>query len=333
MISETRDIEGNFLRDGKIICDNATCKKTLYMYSSKQDRPSTDRDCFFALPVKLRVVVNGSVTQQILQQLGVPVAFVFRDKAMGYYLDDGSSPKMLDFCSPECVHDWLDGHPEYGLVFHGSLSRQVKFVEDRPDRFRTEVISDSKTGSLSKDSRQLVDMIKDGVIQIRGKTFEAHFSPFRMQGERTRQIGINMNTLLLKCPMKTTVGPFRTKICHHLIQMIAEFTPSAWVCPHCKGLLMMDVRQEVYSYNAANLKLAIPDSDIVLFCYFGDKLDWHDKKTMDWIKRRIGSMKLIYADPYEDEEQMAGLLHGDLLLMPMFTNLEEVQYKFGHLIG
>jgi hypothetical protein len=331
VISETTDIEGN-LRHGKIVCDNAFCQKTLYSYSKWQDRPPSDRDCFYALAVTLRVVINGPVTQQMLQQLDVPISFVFRDKAMGYHIDSGSSPMMLDFCSLECVHEWLNEHQEYGLVFYGSLSREVRFIEDRPSRFSGEVVSPSQAVGPRQDGHQLADMVKDGVVRIRGKSFKTRVAPMLMPGEVMPQIGIIMNTLLLKCPMTASEGLFGSKACHHLIQMIAEFTPSAWVCPHCKGLLMMDVQQEAHNYNAANLRLAIPNSDIVLFCYFGYRLNWDDKKTTDWIKYRIGRMKPIYADPFEDEQQMAGLLHGDLLLAPVFTDLEEIRHKFGYLI-
>lgn len=136
MISTECDHKGNLLV-GEMLCDN--CGRVLYTYTSEENEPPEDRDSFFAAPIKSRVIIEGNITNEILRQLHLAVAFTFDGKTYGYRFDTSKNYMMLDFCSETCAYQWFDEHIEYGLLFYGSFSRQIGFVKDKPERFRTEI--------------------------------------------------------------------------------------------------------------------------------------------------------------------------------------------------
>jgi len=333
MLSTECDYRGNFQR-GQMLCDN--CEKVMFTYYSEANEPSSDRDSFFAAPITLRLMVKGGITSEMLKQLKLATAFAFDDYTLGYRFDIDKGHMMLDFCSEACAYQWLDMHTDYGLLFYGSLSRQIGFVRDKPERFRTEMISGFQALDYPLSNAQNFSQNKNtNYVRILNKYFTIQQHSLSPPDGGIPPSGIQMNTLIFSCPMRVGIGT-GAYTCGHVLQFVAEFVPSAWICPYCNGLIMLDVQSEQQRYASADLNAdlrVLEDCNLGLWFYFSSRVNLSDPQVLDWIQFRIGAMKIMTAEVYKDEEQMKKLFPGGRMgLLPMFVDLQKVERLFSYLI-
>ena len=79
-----------------------------------------------------------------------------------------------------------------------------------------------------------------GTVTFRGKEFPVVYSSIIMEQEPVPKLGIVMDTVIMKCTMIVKRRWRRARPCSAWIELLLEFVPSAWFCPACSGLMVVD---------------------------------------------------------------------------------------------
>jgi hypothetical protein len=336
MINETSDIHGNF-EEGSICCDNKSCQKVLIKWFDENHAPANDRAGFFAYSVKTRLIFNNFLTNLAIVALSPSIVFSVQDRSIGYIVDRNVLPLKLDFCSTECSIAWLNDDTTfgmgrdfaslkekkyYGIMIYGENPKeQHQLVIDSPSRFETISIGIYLPTSVPKSQFNLAVGQR---INIAGKSFDVRKSNVLKPGEKEPAIGIVMTTLMLKCPMKQA----SSLICNQVMQVIADFLPSMWICPKCNGLIVFDKESNNLKHSHANLKSSISLGNIAINVnyYFG-KPDWGDVKFLNSIKKKIDTGVIAIADPYEDSG-----IFDNMFISNSLIDFNDIENLFGHLL-
>lgn len=311
MKNETSDIHGNF-KEGNICCDNKSCQKVLYKWSDKNDAPDKDRGGYFAYSVKTRFLFSRFPTKLAISAINPSFLFLVQDKHIGYIVDFDVLPLRLDFCSADCSVAWLNDNTKhgmgqnfetlndkyYGVIVYGENPQELnQLVSDNTSRFTTVVVGNFLPTSAPKNE---VKLPNGKQINIAGKFFDIQKSHVILGGEKEPPVGVAMTTLTFKCPMKLSSSP---QTCNQLIHVVAEFTPSVWICPKCKGIIIFDKESNNTKHSEAHVdlksNLTLGNVKISVNYYFGET-DWNNVKFVSWVREYIGANIFVVADAYHD---------------------------------
>ncbi len=332
MISEEQDHRGNLIK-GEMLCDG--CQRVLCSYWSQEEAPPLDRDGYWAFVTDCRVVIRGRTNDRMMKELGLMIMFTFDDHAKGYRPYANRGPLLLDCCSDECAMRWFREHDDYALlVSYSASSGQFGLISDKPWKFRTETVDGFlSSGTLRQDTAGSLTGWQSQEISILGRKYAVKRPSIAPAEGGIGPLGIALDTLIVKCPMLVGEEQSGYRRCDHWLQLIAEFTPSAWICPHCHGLIMLDKTAKASSYAAADLQAVLPKPELSLFLHSGIRLDWEDESTLSWVQSKIGLLKPFYAEGFTEEAQMdAWLGANNVVLAPAHTELEKVVRYFGYLM-
>lgn len=167
-----------------------------------------------------------------------------------------------------------------------------------------------------------------GTINIRGKEFAVVQSWILMPGETEPKLGIVMNTLTFQCPMESRSDWGDVERCAVWLEVVLEFVPSAWLCPACGGLMILDSQFESYNYARANFTFGV-SNDLALFCYFSDKIRRADQmRFLNWLKERVKGQDILTATIFNSEgqawlNQTVGA--GRMTVLPQFVSLDQLK--------
>lgn len=306
MINVIRDSRGNF-QSGNICCDNKRCQKTLYEWFKENASPSGVAGRYSAYSVKTRFLFSKFPTTQVLSAISPSIVFPLPDGHIGYSIDFDSTSVKLDFCSSNCSLAWLDGSEVYrgksvlknvfGVVFYKHTSQDnFQLVADNPSRFETVLIGNYFPTSAPKNQYQFPDVQK---VIIAGEKFEVRQSASLRPGESKPAIGISMNALTFRCPIKLDSA----RRCNQAIQVVLDLRPSLWVCPECRGIVVIDDAGSNWKYPNANETTNFSlGSEVVQMNFYYGKPNWGDMKFIKWIRKNIDSEVVAFADIYENSE-------------------------------
>jgi hypothetical protein len=276
-----------------------------------------------------------------MDRYGLAFLFEFEGYGLGYQFKANQPHAYLDFCSEDCAKHWFERQSEYGVIaYHNPVANQATWIADKPRTFRTKIIggnpySGNSGGNQVLDSpaTKSSELPNSDIVRILGKQFEIQEPSIAPPPNWDVEMrGLSMQTMILKCPMAVTSRQGLGS-CGHWLKLIAEFMPSAWLCPHCKGLIILDKQTRADAYPSSGIDVDFPNADLSLYCYSGDRIDLNEQNTLRWIESKVGNRGIFVADGFADESRFeAQFGANNVVLTDMYTEMSKVKSFFGHLM-
>ena len=88
-------------------------------------------------------------------------------------------------------------------------------------------------------------------VTIRGRKFEVRRSSVLMEGESEPQLGVVFNVVTMACPMPV-LDTGQVQLCRAWMDLALDFAPIAYVCQACRGIIIVDEKEEATWYADAN---------------------------------------------------------------------------------
>jgi hypothetical protein len=203
MIHEEQDLDGN--TRGRIVCGNAACGRILRVYEGCENSPGPNSASYLLLEIQTRLFFVDGQGRPVPVRPGMQdladLLFQLDGQAVGYTVVPGTHAYREDFCSSQCASQFIADNPKWGLcVFRPERSSMVTFVAQRPERFSTKTVQIPLQGA--------------------GETpMERHHAAI------IPCLGLRLHPR----------GP-----CNTLIGIALDIGPSAWRCPVCSTVYIVD---------------------------------------------------------------------------------------------
>jgi tetratricopeptide (TPR) repeat protein len=163
-----------------------------------------------------------------------------------------------------------------------------------------------------------------GTIIIRGQEHEMHASPLARLGEDA-EYGVTLTAAELRCPLPRTGPDGVQATCDTWIELELDFGPSAWLCPVCGGLVVVDDEAERPVYADCDQVLDVA-GDRALFLFAQDRLLDLGQKLQLWVSARFDGYEPLPAAHYADEDYSAyddAADSGSVIVFPRFVPLDQ----------
>jgi hypothetical protein len=226
----------------------------------------------------------------------------------------------------------LSNNDDFGLIIFMEKPLAIpKFVEHDETRFRIIRMGNfPATKSIEKE----YDFCVGKNIRILGNNYEIRRSTVVLPGDNEPDVGVAMDTMLMRCPMQLSRREPTYHPCDQLIKVILDFLPSVWICPKCSGLIIIDDTLDARKYyNADNANdFSYENQVLALYYYFGPH-DWGDINFIDWATNEIGVHVFAVADAYQDYMGIRSITPTRPIRMRTLEDINTVDKLFGHLIS
>jgi len=163
-----------------------------------------------------------------------------------------------------------------------------------------------------------------GKITILGKDYPLYMSPIVMDGQPV-QIGASLKYAFFECSMLHQRDGRQDQVCGAKLGIIADFIPSAWMCPVCNGLMVLDTLSGSDKYKQPSLVMQITD-EVGAFCYFAERIQEANRaKFLRWLDKRINGQDVFNASICEDSLMGPMISPGKIGVLPLFISVEQLE--------
>lgn len=163
-----------------------------------------------------------------------------------------------------------------------------------------------------------------GKVTILGKDYPLYMSPFRLKGQ-TAQIGVSLEFAFFECGMLHRRDGRQDQVCGAKLGIVADFIPSAWRCPVCNGLMILDTLSGSDKYKQPSLIVEITN-EVGAYCYFAERIHGdHQAKFLRWLDKRINGQGIFTASTCEDSFMGPMISPGKITVVPLFISVEQLE--------
>lgn len=162
-------------------------------------------------------------------------------------------------------------------------------------------------------------------ITILGKKYQLLMPNIRMPGE-SLQAGAILNCGFFECRIPRRRDGGQVQVCGTKLGVVADFVPSAWMCPICGGLTILNAKRRIEHYLQPDVVFNLTD-EITAFCYSAERIQGSNQtRFFRWLDKLIDGQSILNASASEDSfmESMIGFSKV-VVVEPTFIPVDQLE--------